>query len=70
MKRTGAGGPPSADDTPAGVLSADEAARYLGCDRKLVYSSVANGSLPHLKLGRRLFISRAVLDRMLEGGAP
>jgi len=55
---------------PAAVLSVDEAARYLGCDRKLLYSSISSGQLPALKLGRRLFLSRAVLDRMLEGDKP
>jgi len=63
-------GGPSTDDTPAAVLSVDEAARFLGCDRKTIYGAIASGDLPALKLGRRLFISREVLDRMLNGAQP
>lgn len=61
---------PSGDDQPGAVLSPEEAAAYLSCNRKTIYQAIARGELPHLKLGRRLFISRAVLDRMLEGEQP
>ena len=70
MNKPRAGGPLSTDDTPAAVLSVAEAARYLHCDRKTIYASVSKGELPALKLGRAIRISRAVLDRMLEGDKP
>lgn len=71
MTHTGTGGPPSTDDTAAPVLSVDEAARLLGgLDRKTIYGAIARGELPALRLGRRILISRAVLDRMLSGEQP
>jgi excisionase family DNA binding protein len=67
MTQTRPGGPLSTDDTPGAVLSVDEAARFLGCDRKTVYAAIARNDLPALKLGRRLFVSQIVLERMLRG---
>jgi len=49
------------------VLSPNAAAAYLGCDRKTVYAAVERGELPSLRLGRRIFIARATLDRLLAG---
>jgi excisionase family DNA binding protein len=63
-------GSPSTDDRSAAVLSVDEAARFLRADRKTIYGAIERGELPALKLGRRLFVSRAVLDRLLNGEHP
>jgi excisionase family DNA binding protein len=67
-QRPRAGG--AGDDQPGAVLSPAAASRYLGADRKTVYAAIARGELPALHLGRRLFIAKATLDRMLAGERP
>ncbi|MFH0899427.1 MAG: helix-turn-helix domain-containing protein [Pseudomonadota bacterium] len=49
------------------VLSVDEAAVYLGVDRKLVYRGIIKGEIPHARLGRRILLSRRVIDAWLAG---
>ena len=46
-----------------------EAATVLGISRTSAYERVRAGELPALRLGRRIVITRAVVDAML-GGAP
>jgi excisionase family DNA binding protein len=46
-----------------------EAATVLGISRTSAYERVHAGELPALRLGRRIVITRAVVDAML-GGAP
>lgn len=43
------------------VLSADEAARLLGVNRKTVYDAAGRGEIPHRRLGKRIIFSRAAL---------
>lgn len=43
------------------------AAKRLRIGRNQAYKAVANGELPAIKIGRRLLISTAVLDRLLNG---
>jgi excisionase family DNA binding protein len=43
------------------VLTADEVAALLRCDRKTVYLAVARDSIPHRRLGRKVVFSRAAL---------
>ena len=45
-----------------------EAAVLLGISRTSAYECVRRGEIPSLTLGRRVVISRVVLERMLEGG--
>jgi excisionase family DNA binding protein len=53
------------------VLSVNEAAKLLGLNRNSVYEAAKRGELPIIRLGRRVLISRAGLQRMLdEGDAP
>ena len=51
------------------LLSVDEAAILLGITRSTAYRAIHNGTLPAvvIKLGGRLRISRAALDRVLDG---
>lgn len=49
------------------TLSVTECARLLGIGRNTAYSLVRSGQLPNLKLGRRIVIPRAALERLLEG---
>ena len=43
------------------VLTADEAAALLRCDRKTIYLAVARSRIPHQRLGRKVLFSRAAL---------
>jgi len=53
------------------VLSVDEAAELLGLNRNSVYEAAKRGELPTIRVGRRVLISRAGLQRLLdEGNAP
>lgn len=40
-------------------MSADELARFLGVNRKTVYTYAERGVIPHLRLGRRIVFSRS-----------
>jgi excisionase family DNA binding protein len=51
------------------VYSIEQVARLLGISRSHAYESVQRGQLPHIKLGARILIPRAALDRMLEAPA-
>ena len=45
------------------VMTADEVAVLMRCDRKTIYEAVLRGTIPHGRLGRRVFFSRvAILD--------
>ena len=45
-----------------------EAAALLGISRTSAYECVRRGEIPSLTLGRRVVISRVVLERMVDGG--
>ena len=49
-------------------LSVRAAAKYLGLPSNSVYRAVSRGELPHMRIGRRILISAAVLDRLLGEG--
>ena len=49
-----------------GTFTVSEAAKYLGIGRNTAYELVAQGRLPVLRLGRRLVVPRAALEKMLE----
>jgi excisionase family DNA binding protein len=51
----------------AGALNTSQAARYIGVSRPLLQRLLEEGSIPHRNLGKRKLISKAVLDRWLEG---
>jgi excisionase family DNA binding protein len=48
------------------VLSIKQAAAILGVSADLLYNAAAGGSLPVLRLGRRLLVPRAALEHLLE----
>lgn len=49
------------------TLSVTEAARLLGIGRSLAYELARRGELPGaIRLGHRVVVSRAVLERLLE----
>lgn len=52
-------------DTPRQTLTVEEAAALLGIGRNTAYQAAASGQLPVIRIGRRLLIPRAALDRLL-----
>jgi excisionase family DNA binding protein len=49
------------------TITVEEAAAILGISRSLAYELVRRGILPHLRLARRIVISRRVVERMIDG---
>ena len=47
------------------ALSVPEAAKLLGIGKNLAYEAVQRGEIPSIKVGRRLLVPRAALERML-----
>jgi excisionase family DNA binding protein len=47
------------------TVSVPEMARLLGISRMHAYGAVRDGTIPSLRIGRRVLISRAALDRWL-----
>lgn len=48
------------------VLTADEAAAFLGVDRNTVYDYAGRGVIPHQRLGKRLIFGRSALVTWLD----
>jgi len=53
---------------PTLTVTVEEAARLLGISRTLAYELVTRGELPHVRLGRRIVVSRRALELMVDGG--
>lgn len=51
------------------VYSCDECCALLGLSRNSMYAAIAKNSIPHLRVGRRILISRRKIEEMLEGSA-
>jgi excisionase family DNA binding protein len=49
------------------VLSVEEAARALGLGRNSAYQAVQRGEIPVIRIGRRLVVPKAALERLLAG---
>jgi excisionase family DNA binding protein len=43
------------------IMTAGEVAVLMRCDRKTIYEAVIRDSIPHRRLGRRVFFSRAAI---------
>lgn len=48
------------------VLTVMEAAKELGISKGSAYEAARTGKIPTIRIGRRLIVPRAALDRMLE----
>ncbi len=48
------------------TLTVDETASALGISRNAAYEGVRRGEIPSIRVGRRLLVPRAALERMLE----
>jgi len=47
----------------------EEAGRLLGIGRNQAYEAARRGDIPTIKIGKRLLVPKAALDRMLSGEA-
>ena len=47
------------------TLSVAETAKLLGIGRNLCYDRVKTGEIPSLKIGRRLLVPKAALEKLL-----
>lgn len=54
-------------DIETAVLSVSECAKVLKISRGSAYQGVIAGSIPHIKIGRRILIPKRALEKMLEG---
>ena len=52
------------------TVSVPEAAKILGVGRDAAYEAARTGLIPTIRLGRRLVVPKAALDRLLETGQP
>ena len=58
---------PTEQHTESRTCTVQEAAQKLGVNHKGLYAAIAEGRFPHIKIGRRILISRRILDRILDG---
>ncbi len=49
------------------TLSVDECAKRLGIGRNSAYEAVARGEIPVIRIGKRMLVPKAQLDRLLAG---
>jgi excisionase family DNA binding protein len=54
--------------TKAAAYSIAEVAQLLGISRSAAIAATKRGDLPSIRIGRRRFVPRAALDKMLETG--
>jgi excisionase family DNA binding protein len=52
------------------TMSVEEAAVALGIGRTTAYLAIRRGELPCLRIGRRVVVPRAAIDRLLAGANP
>lgn len=51
------------------VLTVDEAAAYLRISRGLAFAAVRDGTLPSIRIGRRILVPLRQLEALLDGDA-
>jgi excisionase family DNA binding protein len=51
------------------TLTVSEAAQALGVSRNKAYEAAKRGEIPTIKIGGRILVPRAALERMLDGAA-
>ena len=52
-------------DQTAATLTVEEAAKILGVSRGVAYEGVKTGEIPSIRIGRRILVPKAELDKML-----
>ena len=51
-------------------MTVDEVAAYLRISRGLAFAAVRNGTLPGVRVSRRILVPRRQLEALLDGGPP
>lgn len=51
------------------TLTVEEAAAALGISRAFAYEAVRRGDIPCIRIGRRVLVPRAALERLIDGGS-
>lgn len=51
------------------TLTVPEAAKILAIGRNQCYEAVKRGEVPSIRIGKRVLVSRAALERLIEGAA-
>lgn len=51
------------------VYTVEEAATLLGISRSFAYEAVQNGQIPSMRIGRRILVPKAALERFLADGS-
>ena len=49
------------------VVSVIEASKILGIGKNLCYEAIRRGEIPALRIGKRLLVPKAALERLLSG---
>ena len=49
------------------TVSVEEAGRLLGISRGTAYEAAKSGEIPVIRIGKRLLVPRAALERLLNG---
>ena len=49
------------------TLSVKETADLLGVSHTTVYEAIKKGTFPHIKIGKRIRVSKAQLETLLQG---
>ena len=52
-------------DSECRTVSIEDAGRILGISRGSAYTAAAKGDIPTIRIGKRLLVPRAALDRLL-----
>jgi excisionase family DNA binding protein len=55
----------SGESPPRATMTVEEAGAYLGIGRSAAYAAARSGSIPVIRVGRRMLVPRAALERML-----
>lgn len=53
-------------DVERKTLTVEEAGRVLGLGRSAAYNAAKRGQLPTLRIGHRVLVPRAALDRLID----
>ena len=50
------------------VLTVEEARTFLRLSRNSIYAAISRNEIPHLRIGKRILLSKAALERLLARG--
>lgn len=61
------GSPPALDELPEVLSVRHHIAPFLGVSENLVYAAIRQGSIPSVRIGRRIIVSKRLFLQWLEG---